>query len=97
MCFSLLLVCNMFCDAIYLAEIVQCKLSTGGGVCDAFEQGVSLSGCVYERFGRECSLSTGDLLKIIDFTITRFTARTSSNAEIEIPVEYPGNRPLHLI
>uniref|UniRef100_A0A671SYR4 CABIT domain-containing protein n=1 Tax=Sinocyclocheilus anshuiensis TaxID=1608454 RepID=A0A671SYR4_9TELE len=46
--------------------------------------------CVYEVFGRECSLSTGDLLKIIDITITRFSARTPSNTEIEIPVEYPG-------
>uniref|UniRef100_A0A673I4J4 Receptor-type tyrosine-protein phosphatase kappa n=1 Tax=Sinocyclocheilus rhinocerous TaxID=307959 RepID=A0A673I4J4_9TELE len=38
----------------------------------------------------ECSLSTGDLLKVIDITITRFTAQTSSNTEIEIPVEFPG-------
>ncbi|XP_042602289.1 protein THEMIS-like [Cyprinus carpio] len=54
------------------------------------QSGIYYQGCVYEMFGRECSLSTGDLLKIIDITITRFTAQTSSNTEIEIPVEYPG-------
>ncbi|RXN06179.1 THEMIS-like protein [Labeo rohita] len=54
------------------------------------QSGIYCQGCVYEMFGRECSLSTGDLLKIIEITITRFTAQTSSNNEIEIPVEYPG-------
>ncbi|XP_073673194.1 protein THEMIS [Garra rufa] len=54
------------------------------------QSGIYFQGCVYEMFGRECSLSTGDLLKIIEITITRFTAQTSSNTEIEIPVEYPG-------
>lgn len=67
---------------------------------DVFEHAstacLCFSGCVYEMFGRECSLSTGDLLKIIDFTITRFTAQTSSNTEIQIPVEYPGNRDTYL-
>ncbi|XP_016105707.1 protein THEMIS [Sinocyclocheilus grahami] len=54
------------------------------------QSGIYCQGCVYEMFGRECSLSTGDLLKVIDITITRFTAQTSSNTEIEIPVEFPG-------
>ncbi|XP_059355183.1 protein THEMIS [Carassius carassius] len=54
------------------------------------QSGIYYQGCVYEMFGRECSFSTGDLLKVIDFTITRFTAQTSSNTEIEIPVEFPG-------
>ncbi|XP_043088602.1 protein THEMIS-like [Puntigrus tetrazona] len=54
------------------------------------QSGIYCQGHDTEMFGRECSLSTGDLLKIIDITITRFTARTSSKTEIEIPVEYPG-------
>ncbi|XP_051955000.1 protein THEMIS [Xyrauchen texanus] len=54
------------------------------------QSGVYYQGCVYEMFGRECSLSTGDLLKIFETTITRFTARSSNNTEIEIPLEYPG-------
>ncbi|XDV42418.1 hypothetical protein PO909_011084 [Leuciscus waleckii] len=54
------------------------------------QSGIYYQGCVYEMFGRECCLSTGDLLKIIDITITRFTAQSSSNTQIELPVEYPG-------
>ncbi|XP_067272812.1 protein THEMIS [Pseudorasbora parva] len=54
------------------------------------QSGIYYQGCVYEMFGRECSLSTGDLLKIIDIAITRFTAQSSNNTEVDIPVEYPG-------
>ncbi|XP_067241083.1 protein THEMIS [Chanodichthys erythropterus] len=54
------------------------------------QSGFYYQGCVYEMFGRECSLATGDLLKVIDFAITRFTARSSNSTEIDIPVEYPG-------
>uniref|UniRef100_A0A671L4L8 Protein THEMIS-like n=1 Tax=Sinocyclocheilus anshuiensis TaxID=1608454 RepID=A0A671L4L8_9TELE len=42
--------------------------------------------CVYEMFGRECSLSTGDLLKVIDITITRFTAQTSMTLNLVLYV-----------
>lgn len=57
-----------------------------------YEDAVMFSGCVYEMFGRECSLSTGDLLKIIDITIMGFSALSSSNAKLDLPLEYPGMR-----
>lgn len=54
------------------------------------QSGVYCQGCVYEMFGRECSLSTGDLLKIIDITIMGFSALSSSNTKLDLPLEYPG-------
>lgn len=47
-------------------------------------------GSVYELFGRACSLSTGELVKIIDITITRFIAHTADAAETVLPLDYPG-------
>ncbi|TRY59155.1 hypothetical protein DNTS_032403, partial [Danionella cerebrum] len=46
--------------------------------------------CSYSSFGQECTLSTGDLLKIIQISIRRFTAVSSANTQIQLPVEYPG-------
>ncbi|NP_001333171.1 protein THEMIS [Danio rerio] len=54
------------------------------------QSGIYYQGCVYEVFGQECSLSTGDLLKVTEITISRFNALTSSSTEIQLPVEYPG-------
>ncbi|XP_066533498.1 protein THEMIS [Hoplias malabaricus] len=54
------------------------------------QSGFYCQGAVYELFGRECCLSTGDLMKIIDISITRFIANTPDVSEIKLPLEYPG-------
>ncbi|XP_053370517.1 protein THEMIS [Clarias gariepinus] len=54
------------------------------------QSGIYFQGSVYELFGRTCCLSTGDLMKIIDITITRFIAHTSDGMEINLPLDYPG-------
>ncbi|XP_036438363.1 protein THEMIS [Colossoma macropomum] len=54
------------------------------------QSGFYCQGAVYELFGRECCLSTGDLMKIIDISITRFIAQTADASEIKLPLEYPG-------
>ncbi|XP_060739560.1 protein THEMIS [Tachysurus vachellii] len=54
------------------------------------QSGIYCPGSVYELFGRACSLSTGELVKIIDITITRFIAQTSDGTEIILPLDYPG-------
>ncbi|KAI5607488.1 protein THEMIS, partial [Silurus asotus] len=54
------------------------------------QSGIYFQGSVYELFGRTCCLSTGDLMKIIEITITRFVAHTSDGTDINLPLEYPG-------
>ncbi|XP_072551172.1 protein THEMIS isoform X2 [Salminus brasiliensis] len=54
------------------------------------QSGFYCQGAVYELFGRECCLSTGDLMKIIDISITKFIAYTADATEIKLPLEYPG-------
>ncbi|XP_056621118.1 protein THEMIS [Triplophysa dalaica] len=76
--------------ALTLHEFTQCvNLKTLPRVLQT-QSGIYCQGCVYEMFGRECSLSTGDLLKIIDITVTGFTAVSSSNTHIDLPLDYPG-------
>uniref|UniRef100_A0A8B9GTP0 CABIT domain-containing protein n=1 Tax=Astyanax mexicanus TaxID=7994 RepID=A0A8B9GTP0_ASTMX len=41
-------------------------------------------------FGTECCLSTGDLMKIVDISITKFIAHTADSTEIKLPLDYPG-------
>ncbi|XP_076872725.1 protein THEMIS isoform X2 [Brachyhypopomus gauderio] len=54
------------------------------------QSGFYCQGAVYELFGQECCLVTGDLMKIIGISITRFTAHTSDGREINLPLDYPG-------
>ncbi|XP_060769548.1 protein THEMIS [Neoarius graeffei] len=54
------------------------------------QSGIYFQGSVYELFGRTCCLSTGDLMKIINITITRFIAHTSDGTDINLPLDYPG-------
>ncbi|XP_017317562.1 protein THEMIS isoform X3 [Ictalurus punctatus] len=54
------------------------------------QSGIYCQGSVYELFGRTCCLSTGDLMKIIDITITRFIVHTSDGTDIILPLDYPG-------
>ncbi|XP_062857150.1 protein THEMIS [Trichomycterus rosablanca] len=54
------------------------------------QSGIYSQGAVYELFGRECCLVTGDLMKIISISISRFIAHTSEKTEIHLPLDYPG-------
>ncbi|XP_030638765.1 protein THEMIS [Chanos chanos] len=54
------------------------------------QSGVYSQGSVYEMFGREVSLPTGELVKIIAISITRFIAQSSDTTEINLQLNYPG-------
>ncbi|KAK3506746.1 hypothetical protein QTP70_023744 [Hemibagrus guttatus] len=54
------------------------------------QSGIYCPGSVYELFGRAHSLPTGELVKIIDITITSFITQTSDGTEISLPLDYPG-------
>ncbi|XP_022541267.2 protein THEMIS [Astyanax mexicanus] len=54
------------------------------------QSGFYCQGSVYELCGTECCLSTGDLMKIVDISITKFIAHTADSTEIKLPLDYPG-------
>ncbi|XP_006626524.2 protein THEMIS [Lepisosteus oculatus] len=58
------------------------------------QSGIYFQGSVYEMFGKECCLPTGEIIKIIGINITRLTAEIENEAGrnnlIELPLDYPG-------
>ncbi|NXE94288.1 THMS1 protein, partial [Menura novaehollandiae] len=61
------------------------------------QSGIYCQGSVYEMFGNECCLSTGDVIKVIDFKINKLIASICENnevsqfsAKVEIPLNFPG-------
>ncbi|NXY21285.1 THMS1 protein, partial [Atrichornis clamosus] len=61
------------------------------------QSGIYCQGSVYEMFGNECCLSTGDVIKVIDFKIKKLIASICENnevsqfsAKVEIPLNFPG-------
>ncbi|KFV70788.1 Protein THEMIS, partial [Dryobates pubescens] len=52
---------------------------------------------IYEMFGNECCLSTGEVIKVIGFKINKLIARICENnevrqfpAKVELPLNFPG-------
>ncbi|TSO15230.1 Protein THEMIS [Bagarius yarrelli] len=76
--------------AMTLSEFTRCLEPETLPRILQIQSGIYCPGSVYELFGRACSLSTGELVKIIDITITRFIARTSDGTDIILPLDYPG-------
>ncbi|XP_039915561.1 protein THEMIS [Hirundo rustica] len=61
------------------------------------QSGIYCQGSVYEMFGNECSLSTGEVIKIIGFKINKLIASICENNEVsqlsdkvELPLNFPG-------
>ncbi|NWW80757.1 THMS1 protein, partial [Climacteris rufus] len=61
------------------------------------QSGIYYQGSVYEMFGNECSLSTGEVIKVIGFKINKLIARICENnevrqfsAKVELPLNFPG-------
>ncbi|XP_018597989.1 protein THEMIS isoform X2 [Scleropages formosus] len=58
------------------------------------QSGVYFQGSVYEMFGRECCLPTGEVMKIIGISIATLTASVqqegSVTSTITLPLDYPG-------
>ncbi|XP_076128395.1 protein THEMIS [Alosa pseudoharengus] len=54
------------------------------------QSGIYVQGSVYEMYGRECCLSNGDLIKVIEIRITRFIAKGSNGITVDLPLDYPG-------
>ncbi|MFT7802950.1 protein THEMIS isoform X2 [Arapaima gigas] len=56
--------------------------------------GVYFQGSVYEMFGRECCLPTGEVMKIIGISIGTLTAsfqqEESVTSTVALPLDYPG-------
>lgn len=58
---------------------------------------VFFSGSIYEMFGNECCLSTGEVIKVIGFKINKLIASICENneisrisAKVELPLNFPG-------
>ncbi|KAI1897460.1 hypothetical protein AGOR_G00083510 [Albula goreensis] len=58
------------------------------------QSGIYFQGSVYEMFGRECSLPTGEIMKVIGITISKLTAEIypegANSMTINLPLDYPG-------
>ncbi|KAM4902867.1 protein THEMIS [Sylvia borin] len=61
------------------------------------QSGIYCQGSVYEMFGNECSLSTGEVIKVIGFKINKLIASICENNEVsqfsdkvELPLNFPG-------
>ncbi|KFO62378.1 Protein THEMIS, partial [Corvus brachyrhynchos] len=61
------------------------------------QSGIYCQGSIYEMFGNECSLSTGEVIKVIGFKINKLIASTCENnegsqfsAKVELPLNFPG-------
>ncbi|XP_031758806.1 protein THEMIS [Xenopus tropicalis] len=61
------------------------------------QSGYYYGGSIYELFGNECSISTGDIIKVIGYKVTKVLAymngSTESNevlATTELPLDFPG-------
>uniref|UniRef100_A0A8C8RK31 Thymocyte selection associated n=1 Tax=Pelusios castaneus TaxID=367368 RepID=A0A8C8RK31_9SAUR len=61
------------------------------------QSGIYFQGSVYEMFGNECCLPTGELIKIIGFKVNKVIASICESTEdsqcssrIELPLNFPG-------
>nr|XP_004651399.1 protein THEMIS [Jaculus jaculus] len=61
------------------------------------QSGIYLEGSVYEMFGNECCLSTGEVIKITGLKIKKITAEICENSKgceslqpFELPMNFPG-------
>ncbi|KAF1505448.1 Protein THEMIS, partial [Eudyptula minor novaehollandiae] len=61
------------------------------------QSGIYCQGSIYEMFGNECCLSTGEVIKIIGFKINKLIASICENnevsrfsAKVELPLNFPG-------
>uniref|UniRef100_A0A8B9G3N7 Thymocyte selection associated n=1 Tax=Amazona collaria TaxID=241587 RepID=A0A8B9G3N7_9PSIT len=61
------------------------------------QSGIYFEGSIYEMFGHECSLSTGEVIKVIGFKINKLIASVCDNnevsqfsAKVELPLNFPG-------
>ncbi|XP_064196109.1 protein THEMIS [Anguilla rostrata] len=72
------------------------------------QSGIYFQGSVYEMFGRECCLPTGEILKVIGISISKLTAEIhpegAKSMTISLPLDCPGlfgivadERPYHTV
>ncbi|XP_052537264.1 protein THEMIS isoform X2 [Tympanuchus pallidicinctus] len=61
------------------------------------QSGFYFEGSIYEMFGNECCLSTGEVIKVIGFKINKLIASICENnedsqfsAKVELPLNFPG-------
>ncbi|XP_066850408.1 protein THEMIS isoform X2 [Anser cygnoides] len=61
------------------------------------QSGIYFQGSIYEMFGNECCLSTGEVIKVIGFKINKLIASICENnedsqfsAKVELPLNFPG-------
>uniref|UniRef100_A0A669P5J9 Thymocyte selection associated n=1 Tax=Phasianus colchicus TaxID=9054 RepID=A0A669P5J9_PHACC len=61
------------------------------------QSGIYFEGSIYEMFGNECCLSTGEVIKVIGFKINKLIASVCENnedsqfsAKVELPLSFPG-------
>ncbi|NXN98974.1 THMS1 protein, partial [Rhinopomastus cyanomelas] len=61
------------------------------------QSGIYCQGSIYELFGNECCLSTGEVIKVIGFKINKLIASICENnevsqfsAKVELPLNFPG-------
>ncbi|XP_010134115.1 PREDICTED: protein THEMIS [Buceros rhinoceros silvestris] len=61
------------------------------------QSGIYFQGSIYEMFGNECCLSTGEIIKVIGFKINKLIASICENnevsqlsAKVELPLNFPG-------
>ncbi|MBN3282462.1 THMS1 protein, partial [Polyodon spathula] len=58
------------------------------------QSGIYFQGSVYEMFGNECCLPTGEVIKIIGLNISKLSAEIQKDGLdsscIELPLDYPG-------
>ncbi|XP_066555373.1 protein THEMIS [Amia ocellicauda] len=58
------------------------------------QSGIYFQGSVYEMFGRECCLPTGEIIKVIGLSIAKLTAEIQkeniTHSVIDLPLHYPG-------
>ncbi|XP_010120440.1 PREDICTED: protein THEMIS [Chlamydotis macqueenii] len=61
------------------------------------QSGIYFQGSIYEMFGNECCLSTGEVIKVIGFKINKLIASICDNnevsrfsAKVELPLNFPG-------
>uniref|UniRef100_A0A8D0GUQ3 CABIT domain-containing protein n=1 Tax=Sphenodon punctatus TaxID=8508 RepID=A0A8D0GUQ3_SPHPU len=61
------------------------------------QSGIYFQGSVYEMFGNECCLPTGEVIKVTGFKINKIIASTCGNTKesqcspkVELPLNFPG-------
>uniref|UniRef100_A0A8C7A8U0 CABIT domain-containing protein n=1 Tax=Neovison vison TaxID=452646 RepID=A0A8C7A8U0_NEOVI len=88
--------------ALSLEEFVQSlDLRTLPRVLEV-QSGIYFEGSIYEMFGNECCLSTGEVIKVTGLKIKKIIAEISEHIEgceplqpFELPMNFPGTS-LHI-